>query len=281
MTNALELKNVCKQRGSFTLSDIDLTLPGGCIMGLIGENGAGKTTIIQLILNMIDKDSGTITILGQDNQQIPCSVKEKIGTVLNEPGISGCLTSLQAGKIMRGIFKNWDDDYYCQLLHELNIPTDKIYKNFSQGMKMKLGLAIALAHHPQLLLLDEATNGLDPVARDWVSEMLMEFTRSEENAVLFSSHIVSDLEKTCDYIAILHEGKLLLSEEKDLLLTDYSMVNCTEEDLNQLQPGAVVGQRHSRYGVKAVIRTEDVPASCQSAPVDLEELFVFMVKEDK
>ena len=215
--NALEIKNLTKSYPDFTLDNLNLTLPSGCIMGLVGENGAGKSTTIKLILDMIHKDSGSITILGRDNGDNIKLTKEDIGVVLDEVGIPECLTVNQVGKVMKHTFQNWNDAEYSRLVQKLALPDKKQFKEFSRGMKMKLGIAVAMSHNSKLLILDEATSGLDPVVRDEVVEMFSEFTRDESHSVLISSHIVNDLEKLCDYIAFLHKGKLLLCEEKDLL----------------------------------------------------------------
>ena len=279
--NALELKNVSKTFPGFRLDNISLTLPSGCIMGLVGENGAGKSTTIKLILDMLHKDSGTITILGRDNQDNIRLTKEDIGVVMDNVGIPDCLNALQVGKIMAHAFRNWNGSMYLDLLKKLAIPDKKSFKDFSQGMKMKLGIAIALSHAPKLLILDEATSGLDPVIRDEVVEMLRDFTREETHSILFSSHIVSDLEKLCDYIAFLHKGKLLLCEEKDRLLEAYGLLHCTPEQLSQLDPDAIKSRKVSLYGAEALVLRNAVPMGWSVGPVSIEDLFVFMVKEAK
>ena len=279
--NALEIKDLCKSYPDFALDHLNLTLPSGCIMGLIGENGAGKSTTIKLILDMIKRDSGRITILGKDNQDHLELTKEDVGVVLDEMGISGCLTAKQVGKIMQHTFRNWEQKVYEENLVKLAVPADKKFKDYSRGMKMKLGIAVALSHHAKLLILDEATSGLDPVVRDEVIEMFSEFTREEDHAVLMSSHIVSDLEKICDYIAFLHKGRLLLCEEKDLLMARYGIWRCTKEQLRELDESAVLGRKVSPYGVEAIVRRDAVPAGLELSPVDIEQLFVFMVKGEK
>ena len=199
--NALELKNVSKSFSGFCLDNINLTLPSGCIMGLIGENGAGKSTTIKLILDMLHKDSGTITILGKDNVEDIALTKEDVGVVMDEVGMPECLTAKQIGNVMKHTFRNWNEDEYVRLLQKLSLPDNKPFKDFSRGMKMKLGIAVALSHGAKLLLLDEPTSGLDPVVRDEVVDMFYDFTRDENHSILISSHIVSDLEKLCDYVA--------------------------------------------------------------------------------
>lgn len=279
--NALEIKSLSKSFDGFRLDNLNLTLPSGCIMGLVGENGAGKSTTIKLILDMIRKDGGTITILGRDNQDNISLTKEDIGVVLDEVGIPDCLTARQVGKVMRHTFKNWSDSVYANHLKKLSVPADKPFKDFSRGMKMKLGIAIAMSHESRLLLLDEATSGLDPVVRDEVVEMLNDFTRDENHSVLISSHIVSDLEKLCDYVAFLHKGKLLLCEEKDRLLGEYGIIHCTAEQLSTLDSKAVLHKKESAYGAEAIVLRNSVPSNMTIRPVSIEELFVFMVKEAK
>lgn len=276
--NAIEIRDLCKKYDGFYLDHVNLTLPAGCIMGLVGENGAGKSTIIKLILNMVKRDAGTVALFGKDNRESLNLTKEDIGVVLDEAGISECLNARQVGKIMKGIFKNWDDDVYYGYLRTLAIPEEKRFKDFSRGMKMKLGIAVALSHHAKLLILDEATSGLDPVVRDEVTDIFAEFTRDETHSVLLSSHIVSDLEKICDYIAFLHQGKLLLCEEKDILKDTYGMVHCSGSQLSELAMDAVVGKRESAYGVEAMVTRNRIPAGWEVSPVDIEQLFVFMVK---
>ena len=277
--NALEIKNLTKHYGDFTLDNLNLTLPSGCIMGLIGENGAGKSTTIKLILDMIRRDEGTITLLGRDNRENITLTKQDIGVVLDEVGIPACLSAVQVGKVMARTFTRWDKELYAQYLKKLNLPEKRPFKEYSKGMKMKLGIAVALSHHPKLLILDEATSGLDPVVRDEVVEMFSEFTRDEDHAVLISSHIVSDLEKICDYIAFLHQGKLMLCEEKDRLLEEYGLIHCSREQLSELDQAAVKGVKTSPYGVEALVRRDGVPAGMTVSPVSIEELFIFMVKE--
>ena len=277
--NALEIRNLTKTYTGFRLDHLNLTLPSGCIMGLIGENGAGKSTTIKLILDMIHKDEGSIQIMGKDNTKNIQLLKEDIGVVLDDVGIPECLTAKQVGKIMQYTFQRWDSKLYDSYLQKLSLPTEKPFKEFSRGMKMKLGIAVALSHHPKLLILDEATSGLDPVVRDEVVEMFSEFTRDENHSVLISSHIVSDLEKLCDYIAFLHKGKLLLCEEKDRLLEQYGLVQCSKEQLLKLAPSAVKGKKISPYGVQALVLRKYIPANMVISPISIEDLFIFMVKE--
>lgn len=274
--NALEIRSLQKHRKGFSLDGINLTLPAGCIMGLIGENGAGKTTTIKLMLDMIRKDGGTVRILGKDSAEIS---KEDIGVVLDEVGLPTCLTACQVDKIMSKAYTQWSSDEFFAYLKRLNVPENKAFSALSRGMKMKLGIACALSHKAKLLILDEATSGLDPAVRDEVIDILIDFTRDEEHSVLISSHIVSDLEKICDYIAFLHKGRLMLCEEKDRLYEQYGIIRCDEKTLSAIEPSAVIGKRVSAFGVEAIVRRDTVPEGVSIAPVGIEELFVFMVKE--
>lgn len=277
--NALEIKDVSKSFSGFCLDNVSLTLPNGCIMGLIGENGAGKSTTIKLILDMLHKDSGTITILGKDNGNDISLTKEDIGVVMDEVGIPECLTAKQVGKVMKYTFSNWNETEYVRLLQKLSLPENKPFKDFSRGMKMKLGIAVAMSHGAKLLLLDEPTSGLDPVVRDEVVEIFYDFTRDENHSILISSHIVSDLERLCDYVAFLHKGKLLLFEEKDELLSKYGIIHCTLEQLSELDNNVIKYKKETPYGADIIVPRKKAPNGFKLSPISIEELFVFMVKE--
>ena len=276
--NALEIRNLTRHFGDFTLDSLNLTLPGGCILGLIGENGAGKSTTIRLILGMLRPDGGTVTILGRDNRDNLALTKQDIGVVLDEVGIPECMTPKQVGIVMADVFTRWDVKTYEGLLERFSLPENKKFREFSRGMKMKLGLAVALSHEAKLLILDEATSGLDPVVRDEVVSILSEFTRDESHSILISSHIVSDLEKLCDYVAFLHKGKLLLCEEKDMLLSEYGILHCRPEDLPET---GVLHKKLSPYGAEVIVRRDAVKPGTALSPISMEELFVFMSKEAK
>lgn len=274
--NALEIHGLTKQRGSFALQGLELTLPAGCIMGLIGENGAGKSTTIRLILDSLRRDSGTVAVYGKDNRALTALEREDIGVVLDEVGLPEYLNAAQIGRMMAGIFTRWQPEVYAEYLRRFGLPADKSFRDYSRGMKMKQGLAAALSHQPKLLLLDEATSGLDPVVRDEILTIFEDFTRDESHAVLLSSHIVSDLEKICDYIAFLHQGRLLLCEEKDRLAEEYGILRGGADGLD---PAAVCGKRVTPYGTEYLVRRGAVPAGTTLGQVGIEELFVFMAKE--
>jgi ABC-2 type transport system ATP-binding protein len=274
--NAIEIRNIAKKYKGFSLGPVSLTLPSGCILGLIGENGAGKTTTIKALLGMNRPDSGEISLLGQP---LSADLRNEIGVVLDEVGLPENLHIRQIEKIMKYSFRNWQSDVFAEYIKKFNLPENKRFKTFSKGMKMKLGLAIALSHDAKLLVLDEPTAGLDPLVREELLDLLNDFTRDEGHAVLISSHIVSDLEKVCDYIAFLHKGQLMLCEEKDRLLEQYGFLQTTEENLNALEPDAIKGRRVTQYGAEAIVDRTRVPQTFDIRPVTIEELFVYMAKE--
>ena len=272
--NAIEIKHLTKRYTGFSLDDLNLTLPSGCIMGLVGENGAGKSTTIRMILGLTHPEVGEITVFGQKLTQ---DMKQHIGVVLDEPGYPACMTAKQIGKMLSGLYKSWEQDTFDSYLRRLNLPENKPFKDFSKGMKMKLCLAAALSHGAKLLILDEATSGLDPVVRDDILDILNEFTRDEGHSILISSHIVSDLEKICDYIAFLHRGKLMLCREKDELLNEFVFVHGSREEIDTLHP---IGRRDGRFGTEAIVRRSEVSDGMKTSPITIEDLFVFMAKEE-
>lgn len=279
--NAIEIKELSKSYKDFTLRDINLALPEGSIMGLVGENGAGKSTTIKLIMNALARDSGTVSVLGVDNRGARFrEVKEDIGVVLDEAYFPEVLTAKNVGVIMKNTYRNWSEQTYNDYLQKLALPDDKQFKDFSRGMKMKLAIAVALSHSPRLLLLDEATGGLDPMVRDEMLDVFNDFTRDETHSILISSHIVSDLEKICDYIAFLHKGELLLCEEKDALLEEYALVNLTREDFEAIPPEAVKGVKHGEYGIRALVLKEAISPAIATEHTTLEDIILFLAKGD-
>lgn len=279
--NAIEIYDLCKSYKNFALEHLNLTLPGGTIMGLIGANGAGKSTTIKLILDIIKKDCGTINILGKDNEDNFVVTKQDIGVVFDDLGIPEYLTALQVNDIMNGIFNNWDKNLFLDNINKLSVPKEKKVKDYSRGMKMKLGIAIALSHHPKLLILDEATSGLDPLVREEVLDMLSSFVKDDNHSVLISSHIVSDLEKICDYIAFLNNGKLLLCEKKDVLKTKYGVINITPEQISKIPAQAIKGKKESKDGIELMVQRDKISDEFNIEPIDIEQLFIFMVKGEK
>lgn len=286
MDNAIELKNVSKQYKDFALNDVSFTVPKGSIMGLIGENGAGKTTTIKLILNMIKKDAGSIRIFGADNIEHEREIKEQIGVVLDRLSFNDQLKLKEIAAIMRAIFsKSWDDQLFAEYVRNFKLPQDKKVKELSRGMGMKLSIAIALAHRPKLLILDEATSGLDPIVRSEILDVFLDFIQDEEHSILISSHITSDLEKVADYITFIHEGRVALSESKDKLLYEYGVLKCGEELFHALDQNDIAGYRKSSFGYEALVcDREKTTRKYEGAVIDsatLEDIMLFTVKGEQ
>lgn len=280
--NAIEIKGLEKRYDGFQLGSFDLTLPSGCIMGLVGENGAGKSTSIKLIMNAIGRDAGEISVLGVDNRSAGFrNVKEDIGVVLDEAYFPEVMSARNVGKVMALTYKNWDAAAFEGYLKKFSLAPDKIFKDYSRGMRMKLAIAAALSHGAKLLILDEATSGLDPMARDELLDIFNDFTRDENCSILLSSHIVSDLEKICDYIAFLHKGRLVLCEEKDRLLEEYALIRLTEERLRELPEESIISRRASSYGTEALVLRGGIPAAIPTEHTSLEDIILFLAKGDE
>ena len=282
MTNCIEIKGLCKSYGDFSLQNIDLTLPGGSILGLIGENGAGKTTTIKCILNLVRRDAGEITLLGYDNICEEQLAKQDVGIVMDECFFHDALRPLDVGRILAPAYKNWDGDLFRSYLEKFGLPEKKLIKEFSRGMKMKLSLSAALAHRPKLLILDEATAGLDPVVRDEILDEFLGFIQDEDHAILMSSHITSDLEKVADYIAYIHQGQVALSDSKDNIIDSYGRVGCTAAQLETIDPQDILRTRRGTFGCEALVK--DRAAFSRKYPMllvertTLEDIMLFVGK---
>ena len=285
MESAIVVKGLRKQySGGFCLNDIHFTLPKGCIMGLIGENGAGKTTTIKLLLNQIRRDGGEIEILGGDILKNEQKIKEQIGVVIEGGFFYETLTPKQAAAIMRRVFRNWDDSLFIQYMNRFSLDLRKPIKDFSKGMRMKFAIVTALAHHPKLLILDEATSGLDPIVRNEILDLFMDFIQDEEHSILFSSHITTDLEKIADYITFLHKGNLIFSEPKDELLSRYGVIKCGERVFESLDKSDIVAWRRSDFGIQALTKEKRTACRREGLVVDnctLDDIMLFYVKGEK
>lgn len=284
MNYAIEISHLSKDYGSFRLEDVSFNVPGGTIVGLIGENGAGKSTTLKCILNLIRRDSGEIRVFGRDNIADERAIKEDVGVVLDESMFHDLLRCSDVGKILAKVFKTWDDKLFRDYLQKFELPEKKNVKEYSRGMKMKLSIAAALSHRPKLLILDEATGGLDPVVRNEILDEFLEFIQDEDHAILTSSHITTDLEKVADYVVYLHKGRVTVQGPKDELLDRYARLCCAQADLDRIDHALVVGVRKSRFNCEALINDRrafarsypDLPLD----PVTLDEIMVFTVKGD-
>lgn len=278
--NAIEISGLCKSYEGFRLENFSLNLPKGSILGLAGENGAGKSTIIKLIMNAEERDAGSVKVLGTECTSPEFNdLKNDIGIVLDEANFPTVLTPKMVCRVMESTYKNWNSAQYFDYVRRFALPEDKKFKDFSRGMKMKLAIAAALSHNAKLLILDEATGGLDPLVRDEILDILNDFTRDEEHSVLMSSHIVSDIEKICDYFAFIHKGKLLLCDEKDKILSEYAVAKMSEAELCDIAPEALHGVKHTPYGVEVLVEKRLAPCSLRYEHTSLEDIIIFLARE--
>ncbi len=285
MENVLEIRNLSKKYNEFELKNINLKLPKGMIMGLIGENGAGKSTTIKAILNIINRDCGEIKIFGLDNKENEKVVKEDIGVVLDDSSLSNYLNPVDINKIMKNIYKNWDASLYFKYIEEFKLPKNKMAKEYSSGMKMKLKIAMALSHHPKLLILDEPTSGLDPVARNEILDIFQDFIQDEEHSILVSSHITSDLERVADYIAFINSGELVITKPKDELIENYGIVKCTEDEFNKIDKKDFIRYKKNRYEYDILVEDKLVFRKKYNIEIidkpTIDEIMVIYIKGEK
>lgn len=280
----LEISNLTKQYSGFTLKNVDLQLPKGIIMGLIGENGAGKSTMIKSILGLIPKNEGTIRLFAQEmdvsNEK---AIKEQIGVVFDELHFPETLTANNINRSFSHIYKNWDISLFQSYLEKFHLPEKKIIKEFSRGMKMKLGIAAALSHKPKLLILDEATSGLDPVVRNEILDVFLDFIQNEEHSILMSSHITSDLEKICDYITFIQNGEIQFSRSKDELAETFCILKCGTSEFPSLAKEDILGYRSSHFGYEVLMENRSSMTGKYPDfvidPASLEDIMLFYGKE--
>lgn len=282
MDDILKIEGLTKSYEDFTLKNINFHIPKGCIMGLVGENGAGKTTTIKLILNLIKRDKGGINIFGLDNIQSEMEIKERIGVVLDESNFYIDLNPNDISKIMGNIYKNWDNNIFFDYLKRFNLPRNKTIKDLSKGMKMKLSIAVALSHNPDLLILDEPTSGLDPIVRNEILDIFLDFIQDEEKSILFSTHITSDLDKIADYITFIHSGEIVFSKDKDELINDYGVIKCGKDDFNRIDSKDIVGYRKNQFGYEVLITNRQLSEIKYKGLtidlVNLEDIMLFYIR---
>lgn len=285
MSDILKIEHLTKYYNDFTLKDIDFNIPKGSIMGLVGENGAGKTTTIKLILNIIKRDKGSIRIFGLDNIENEMEVKERIGVVLDESNFYIDLNPNDISKVMENIYKSWDNNTFFSYLKQFNLPKNKKIRDLSKGMKMKLSIAVALSHKPDLLILDEPTSGLDPIVRNEVLDIFLDFIQDEEKSILFSTHITSDLDKIADYITFIHKGELILTENKDALINDYGIIKCGKEDFNKMDKMDIIGYRKNQFGYEILISNKERAQMKYKGltldSVNLEDIMLFYIRGER
>ena len=287
MDNILELHQVCKTfpRTNFTLDHVSFSIPYGSIMGFVGENGAGKTTTIGCVLNTVSKDSGTIKIFGKELADTDTELKEKIGVVYDGDNFPAYWTAEQLSDVMQGLYANWDNDLFKKYLNDFRLLPNQKIKSYSRGMTMKLAVAAALSHHPQLLILDEATSGLDPIMRDDMLDVFLEFVQDENHSILLSSHITSDLEKIADYITFIHNGKLIMAASKNDLVYNFAVMRCKESQFLELDPGDILVYRKRDYQIDVLVSNgKEIQRKYRNAVVDhvsIDEIMLLLVKGER
>lgn len=281
MENAIKLAGITKKYKDFKLEDVDLCLPAGYIMGLIGENGAGKTTLIKTMLGLVKQDGGTVGFFDRPFDPEDKACKEHIGVVLDTCSFPEDMTAKELDRMMASCYRTWCSETFRGYMERFKLPADKRIRKFSKGMKMKLSIAQALSHDSRLLILDEATAGLDPVVREEILEIFQEFIQDGNRSVLISSHIISDLEKICDYITFIHEGKVLFSENRDALLERYGVIKCSREDFRAVDEDAVKAFREGMFGVEALVERSRVNPVFNAEDASIEEIMVYMIREGK
>ena len=278
MKNKIEIKNLTKHYGGFTLDNVSFSVPRGSVVGLIGENGAGKSTIIKSLLGVINTDGGEILFDGVPLGRLGKNQRQLTGVVLDDVSLPSAVNLRELNTVMKNMFSRWDEQTFFALTERFRLPRDKKTGEFSKGMKMKTAIAAALSHGAETLILDEPTSGLDPDARDEILVNQYDFMQNSGHAVLISSHITSDLEKLCDYVVFIHGGKVAVSGEKDALLEEYAVYG---GNISDLDPAAVVRVRRRNYGADALVKRSMIPPSFGTEKTTLEDIMLFFVKGEK
>lgn len=278
--NNILVRDLCKGFDGFLLDHVSFQVPKGRIVGFIGENGAGKSTTINLILDELKRDHGQIQIFGKENTI--SSVREEIGVVFDECNFHDVFNTSDIEKILSGVYKSWDSSLYRQYLKRFKIPERKPIGSFSKGMKMKLSIICAMAHKPKLLILDEATTGLDPVVRDEMLDLFPEFIQDEERSIFFSSHITSDIQKIADYVILIHQGKIIFEEQKDDLVYRLGILKCGKEQFASISPDDYLIHRITNVNVECLVRDKQaIRHKYKNIVVDnatLEDIMLFYIK---
>lgn len=283
--NAIEIKGLTKKYDGFTLDNVSFIVPKGSIMGFIGQNGAGKTTTIRSLLNIIAIDGGSINMLGLDHIKDEYAIKERIAVVFDELPFHDSFTGVALSKMFAGIYQSWNKKQFFGLCERFGLPMKKKLSKFSKGMKMKMQIAAALSHNAELLIMDEATTGLDPVVRNEILDIFREYLMDGDRSILMSSHITSDLEKIADSVTFIDKGKVLLSGYKDDILDTHGVIKCTREDYAEIDPADIVSTRLSDFGAEAMTADRQKAAEKYSGAViektTLEEIILFYVNREK
>ncbi len=287
MAHILEVKNLSKRyaKSGFALNNVSFNVPYGSIVGFIGENGAGKTTTISCILNALFKDSGTIKILGSRMTDDDSALREELGAVFDSGSFPDHLDARKLSNIMQGIYAKWDQNLFSGYLKQFKIPADKKISSLSRGMSMKLSIAAALSHRPKLLILDEATGGLDPIVREEILDVFLDFVQDEEHSILLSSHITKDLEKISDYIVFIHNGEIILTAPKDELLYDYAIARCRTSQFSQIEKSDIIAYRKRDYQVDVLVKNrKEIDRKYKNLTLDavsIDDIMLLLIKGER
>ena len=283
MANAFMVSGLTKTYQDFVLDHVSFSVPSGSIVGLIGENGAGKSTTINAALGLIQKEEGFVSIL--DREELDRDIKEQIGVVFDGSNYPEILSPRKLNRVMKNIYRTWNERVYFGLLKQFSLPSDKQIKQFSKGMKMKLAISAAFSHHSRLLILDEATSGLDPVVRDDILDMLLGFVQDEGHSILVSSHITSDLEKIADYIVFIYEGKVVFEKPKDELTEGYGVIKCGAAQFDALDKADIIAYRKMDYEWQILVsdreRMQKKYPKALVVPATIDEIMLLYVKGEK
>ena len=277
----LSIKGFTKHYKNFQIEDVSFEVPDGMVVGLIGENGAGKSTIIKSVLGAVRPDCGQILFNGAEIGEAGKGERQKISFVLDDTGLPMELNLVMLDNVLSCIYDKWDCAKFRSLKQNFALPDKKPIKEFSKGMKMKAAIAVALSYDSKLLILDEPTSGLDPVVRDDILEMIYNYNKDGNRSVLLSSHITSDLEKICDYIVYIHEGRIIFNEEKDELLNKYAIYSIDERQLRELEQGAPVRVLRREYGMEVLAKKDKMPQDFEYKPVTLDDIMLFYSKGEE
>ncbi|MGG0942437.1 ABC transporter ATP-binding protein [Bacillus subtilis] len=280
MQNLLEIRNISKSFGNkVVLKDVTFNVPSGSIVGFIGDNGAGKSTTFKTVLGLISKDRGTVKILGKENLNKHAEIKEEIGVVFDAMNLPAQLTIKQLNKVFEKLFGSWDQDNFYRLVNSFSLPIDKKVNKFSRGMSMKLSVAVALSHNAKLLILDEATGGLDPSSREELLDELKSFVSENNGGILLSSHIISDVEKIASHLVIIKNGQIILNEKKNKVFESYAIVDIDKEQLTLLSKDIVVAKRnHGSYISVLISDKQKLPNGVAAKTISIEEISVFLTR---
>ena len=283
--NAIEINGLTKKYDGFTLDKLSFNVPKGSIMGFIGQNGAGKSTTINTILNIVKADEGSIKIMGLDHIKDENEIKRNIAAVFDELPFNEQLNANDIDFIFQDLFENWDSETYFGYLDRFALPRKKKFGQFSKGMKMKLQIASALSHGAKLLIMDEATTGLDPVVRNEILDIFLEYLQDEDNSILMSSHITSDLEKIADSVTFIDKGKLLLTGYKDDILDSHGILKCTKKDFAEIEKSDFISARLTDFGADVMVADRRAAAKKYSGitidKTTLEDIMLFYVSRGK